>query len=95
MSDIKTNFISSLKTEIFELTNTDFFLELLTSDGTQCISYCLNVIKGCNFEDRLCVYSAMIPKYDTAECEQAKKELNRYLRNPQLCICLWCNAREK
>ena len=94
MSDIKTNFISSLKTEIYELTGTDFFIELLTSNGTQCISYCLNVIKGCNFEDRLCVFSVMIPKHDKPECEQAKRELNRYLQNPQLCIRLWYDVRD-
>ncbi len=94
MSDIKTTFISSLKTEIYELTGTDFFAELLTSNGTQCISYCLNIIKGCNFEDRLCVFSAMIPKHDAAARKQARKELDRYLQNPQLCIRLWCDVRD-
>ena len=94
MSGIKTELISSLKTEIFGLTGSEFFAELLTSNGTQCISYCLNIIKGGNFEDRLCVYSTMFPKYDTTARKQARKELERYLQSPELCIRLWCDVRE-
>lgn len=90
----KANFVSSLKTEIYEFGNTSFFAEVISTYGTQTNSHCINIINGQNYDDRLCVFATMYPKERIDEKHAAEKEISRFLNDADLCIRLWRDVRE-